>query len=80
MKNLILLFFVTFSATAAECELTAVLPEDKKIETSFVTSTLEECQKLAGKTSQNRFFGLIESEEQVVETTFSFKEEEEEAF
>lgn len=76
MKYFILLSLMTSSLYAAECKLTGVLASEQKIETSFVTASVEECQKLALSTKDNNFYGLVEKEDKLMETRLNFKEEE----
>jgi hypothetical protein len=72
-------FFFTLYAmpvVAAECKLIGVLESTQSIETSFVTATIEGCKAMAESTKSNNFYGLVENQDQLVETRFLFKEEE----
>ena len=71
-------FFFTLYAmpvVAAECKLIGVLESTQNIETSFVTATMEGCKAMAEGTRSNNFYGLVENQDQLVETRFLFKEE-----
>lgn len=75
MKNIFFGFLIFSSSLYAnECKLTGILLSDEKIETSFVTSTMEECRSLATKTGSNNFFGLVEKKNKLLETKVSFRE------
>jgi hypothetical protein len=77
MKQLLILsILISMNAFSAECKLTGILESDKKIETSFVTSTSAQCKALAQRTRTNHFFGLVEQGDQLVETVMRFKQEE----
>lgn len=67
-----------FASTAFghECRIKGTLQSKKAIETSFESGDLEKCKELALMTSSNSFFGLIEAEDKLIETTFQFKENE----
>lgn len=74
MKKMIFgILIISSSLQASECRLTGILISDEKIETSFVTSTLDECRNLAAKTGTNNFFGLVEKENKLIETKVSFQ-------
>lgn len=61
---------------AAECKLIGVLESEQKIETSFVTSTMDACKVMAENTKTNNFYGLVEKDDLLIETRMYFKEEE----
>lgn len=61
---------------AAECKLIGVLESTQKIETSFVTESIDACKVMAENTKTNNFYGLVEKEDRLVETRIQFKEEE----
>lgn len=72
-------FFFTLYAmpvVAAECKLIGVLESSQKIETSFVTETMDSCKVMAENTRTNNFYGLVEKADRLVETRMYFKEEE----
>ena len=74
----IVYFFFTLYAmpvVAAECKLIGVLESTQKIETSFVTATMDACKVMAQKTKTNNFYGLVVKEDRLVETRMFFKEE-----
>lgn len=71
---LLLLTMLTFSAIAAECQLTGVLESSQRIETSFVASTPGQCKSMARQTKTNHFYGLIEKQDRLVETIMRFKD------
>ncbi len=75
----IIYFFFTLYAmpvVAAECKLIGVLESAQKIETSFVTETMDSCKVMAENTKTNHFYGLVAKEDRLVETRMFFKEEE----
>ena len=77
MKKMIFaILIISSSVQASECKLTGILLSDEKIETSFVTSTLDECRTLAAKTGTNNFFGLVEKENKLIKTKVSFRQDE----
>ena len=77
--KLTLLFLVMTSAPlyAYECRLTGILENNEKITTSFVTTDIEGCKELAGKTGENNFFGLVEKDNKLIETKITFNSEQE---
>lgn len=75
MKTVFFLFLISASSYAAECRLTGILKSDKTLETSLSTETSLECEALAKKSQQNDFFGLIEENDELIETTMSFEED-----
>jgi hypothetical protein len=76
MKYLFILCLYSISSMAAECKLTGITQNEQKIETSFVTNSLESCAELAKNTKANNFYNLIEKDDLLVETKYSLKEEE----
>lgn len=70
-----ILIFSASSLHASECKLTGILSGEEKIQTSFAAGTLEECRKLAASTGENKFFGLLAKEQELLETTLIFREE-----
>ena len=76
MKNIIfILGLISTSAYSFECKLTGTLESQDQIQTTFKASSKEECLNLATKTGQNNFFGLLEKENKLLETSISFREE-----
>jgi len=77
MKIILLIsLLVSVSAWSAECKLKGKTLQEQTIETSLQASDIEACKSLAENTKTNNFFNLIEKDDQLVETSMSFKEEE----
>lgn len=77
MKIIIALtLLVSASAWSAECKLKGKTVNEQTIETSFQSSDIEACKTLAENTKTNNFFNLIEKDDQLLETSMTFKEEE----
>jgi hypothetical protein len=81
MTCLILLF--SFSAFAESCKLEVVvaLAEDNVCETlrtNLAVSSFENCVALAKKIKEDRFFGILNKEDQIsrISLTFAHKKEE----
>lgn len=72
----VLTLLLSVSAWSAECKLKGKTLKDQTIETSMQSSDIEACKSLAENTKTNNFFNLIEKDDQLLETSMTFKEEE----
>lgn len=72
MKTLILCFFIISPAVASECRITGVLLSNNRLETSFKTESFSECKEMALKRDGDKFFGLISSEDRLMETKVQY--------
>lgn len=72
---LILSLLVSITAWSAECKLKGKTVKEQTIETSFQSSDIEACKSLAANTKTNNFFNLVEKDDQLVETSMTFKED-----
>lgn len=76
MKTFLIMLVISTAAVAGECKLKGKLVSDQTIETSFQTSDIDSCKSMAENTKTNNFYGLVEKEDLLVETSMTFKEEE----
>ncbi len=76
MKTFLMLVLISSAAVAGECKLKGKLVSEQSIETSFQTSSIDACKSMAENTKTNNFYGLVEKEDLLVETSMTFKEEE----
>jgi hypothetical protein len=77
MKASLILILIIFSnqALSAECRLTGLLKSQAKLQTSFHTRDLESCRRLANKTNEGIFFGLLSEREELKELKVQFFDE-----
>ena len=71
----VLTLFASVTAWSAECKLKGTTVKEQSIETSLQTSDIEACKSLAESTKTNSFFNLVEKDDQLVETSMTFKED-----
>lgn len=76
MKTFVILLLFSSLSYAGECKLKGTTLNEQTIETSFQTSEIDGCKTLAENTKTNNFYGLVEKNDQLVETSMTFKEEE----
>jgi hypothetical protein len=73
MKTFITFILFSTAVSAAECRLTGILLSEQKIETTMGAPTIDVCRNLLQKASLNKFFGLVENDDVLIETRMAFK-------
>lgn len=74
MKIILLVSLLSVSAWSGECKLKGKTVNEQSIETSLQSSDIEACKALAENTKSNNFFNLVEKDDQLLETSMTFKE------
>ena len=79
MKHLIFIItlIMTTQSFAAKCILTAQVNEGSscsKISTRLDVSDLSACAEFAKSTRKNQFFGLVEKDQSLISTGYSYKD------
>lgn len=72
MKYIFILGLLSSAAFGGECALTGKLSSGIDLETSFRAQSAEACAELAERATTNRFYGLVEEKETLLETTSRF--------